>query len=199
MTLHSGEMPTVHGLPQQPFGPPQHAGHAYGAPPPVQPGKRKHAFIVFCLGVAVGVLGVLGVMVVMDGYGPFARQAEMRELVTVGDFRIVVTAVERQGPVAGMPSELIPQGEFVLVRLSVQNIDSSAQTFAVASQKLRAGGAEYDSVRVRETGRMFERIPPGGTTEGLLAFDVPEGAPLDAVELQGGAFSWGTTVKLRER
>ncbi|MFI6908056.1 DUF4352 domain-containing protein [Nonomuraea sp. NPDC050394] len=200
MSERLGEMPPDPGLPQNPFTPPPHHDPSCGAPPSVQPRKhsRAFAFVMLCIGAVVGALGVLGAIAAMDGYGPFAPQAPMGQVVTVGDFRIVVIAVERQGPVEGMSAELIPQGEFVLVRMSVQNTGSSAQTFAVAPQKLQAGGAEYDSVRVRETGPTFDRIPPGGTASGPIVFDVPEGAQLEAVELHGSAFSWGAKVKVSE-
>ncbi|MFI9556287.1 DUF4352 domain-containing protein [Nonomuraea endophytica] len=191
-------MPTDAALPRQPPEPPQHPSDAY-APPLARPRKRKQAFIILCIASAVGVLGILGALVVAGGYGPFAQQVEMSEVVAVGDFSIVVEKVERHGRAESARADRVPQGEFVFVQLSVRNASSSTQTFAVDPQKLVAGGAKYDSVHVRDTGPMFERLPPGGGATGLIVFDVPVGAQVEALELHGGAFSPGAQVKLRER
>ncbi|MFI6298367.1 DUF4352 domain-containing protein [Nonomuraea sp. NPDC050790] len=180
-----GQMSTYPGLGQNPYVPPQ-----------AQPRKRLRELFIFCLGAAVGVLGVLGAVVVVEDFGPVAQQARMSEMVTVGDFRIIVQEVERKGPGETGSAEWTPRGEFVFVTVLVQNVESSAQTFEVGRQKLLAGGSEYDAVPLGEGGRMFERIPPGATINGLVVFDVPKGTPLEAIVLHSGAFSWGAKVTL---
>ncbi|MFI6907206.1 DUF4352 domain-containing protein [Nonomuraea sp. NPDC050394] len=198
MSERLGQMPPDSGLPQNPYTPAPHNDASHGASPTVQPRNRYRAVVLLCIGAVVGALGVLGAFAVVDGYGPFAAQASMGEVVTVGDFRIVVEEVDRHGRAESARAGGVPKGEFILVKLSVLNTGSGIQAFAVGAQKLLAGRSEYDSVLVENTAPMFEQIPPGGTATGLIVFDVPEGAQLEAVELHGSAFSWGAKVKLSE-
>ncbi|MFI6904903.1 DUF4352 domain-containing protein [Nonomuraea sp. NPDC050394] len=196
-----GQQPTHAGPTPQPY-PPQYNGYAYGMPPPAPPKKSNRAFLLFCIGAAVVVLGVLGAAVVVASNGPAAKQAGIGEAVRDGDLSMVVAKVERRDRVGSVRFGKDAQGEFVLVHLSVQNNGSRSATFAAASQKLLAGGAEYKAdgaagVYLRESNLLFERINPGNMVMGVIVFDVPRGTQIDSIELHDSVFSRGAKVSLQ--
>ncbi|GAA2588480.1 DUF4352 domain-containing protein [Actinomadura fulvescens] len=96
-----------------------------------------------------------------------------------------------------------PQGEFVLVAVTVKNIGDEAQMFIDSEQKgVDSGGKEYTPsteagvVLNDKTQAFLSDINPGNSVKGLLAFDVPKGTRLTSLELHDSAFSGGVTVSL---
>jgi Domain of unknown function (DUF4352) len=96
-----------------------------------------------------------------------------------------------------------PQGEFVLVAVTVKNIGDEAQMFIDSEQKaVDTGGKEYApsteaAVVLNEKTRAFlTDINPGNSVKGLLAFDIPKGTRLASLELHDSAFSDGVAVSL---
>ncbi|MFI0444205.1 DUF4352 domain-containing protein [Actinomadura sp. 6N118] len=96
-----------------------------------------------------------------------------------------------------------PQGEFVLVAVTVKNIGDEAQMFIDSEQKVvDTGGKEHTpsteaAIVLNEKTRAFlTDINPGNSVKGLLAFDVPKGTRLASLELHDSAFSGGVAVSL---
>ncbi|MFG2005385.1 DUF4352 domain-containing protein [Spirillospora sp. NPDC048911] len=96
-----------------------------------------------------------------------------------------------------------PQGEFVLVAVTVRNIGDEAQMFIDTEQKAAdSGGKEFTPsteaavVLNQKTGAFLSDINPGNSVKGLLAFDVPTGTRLASLELHDSAFSDGVKVTL---
>lgn len=115
---------------------------------------------------------------------------------TVNDFECGVKKVGT-GPFAEKA-----QGEFCVAELTVENTGDEAQLMDASSQYLYVGDKEYsaDSEVVLSDKRaeafFLEDINPGNTVDGIVVWDVPEGAQPDRLELHDSPFSGGVEVRL---
>lgn len=119
-----------------------------------------------------------------------------------GAFEFVVTEVETglESVGEGLTREE-PQGQFVLVHLSVSNIGDGAQSFFDGNQKLvddrgRTHETSSAAIWLEDNDLWVNDINPGNTVEGVLLFDIPEDAMPAQLELHDSAFSGGVTVDL---
>lgn len=87
------------------------------------------------------------------------------------------------------------KGEFVSVRVKVDNIGDKAQSFDTSDQKLYVGSAEYTSDTSLDS-YPYAPINPGLSTEVSVLFDVPVGAEPTAVKLHDSMFSSGVKLGL---
>ncbi|MGB3772142.1 MAG: DUF4352 domain-containing protein [Rhodococcus sp. (in: high G+C Gram-positive bacteria)] len=119
-----------------------------------------------------------------------------------GKFEFTVQNVERG--VESVGEQYVtqtPQGEYVLVTMSVANIGDKQQLFDTNSQKLLdAQSREYsiDTVATvtNDPNIGFVEINPGNSVVATLVFDVPVGTEPAKIELHDSLFSGGTTVAL---
>jgi len=108
-----------------------------------------------------------------------------------------VAAEDRQG-VPGRGGK----GEFCVATVAVENAGDEAQTLDSSSQYAYVGGKEYSadsgvSHSTKQAQSFFlEEIDPGNSVEGIVAFDVPEGAKPGRLELHDSPFSGGIDVRV---
>ena len=195
-------------------------------PTPPQPKKRTWPWIV---GAIVALLVVVPALsnddTKTDGVqqlnthldtrtsGPTAEQAAaepaaaatMNTPVRDGKFEFVVKAVQPGLDQIGDNPFLTetPQGQFVIVTLSVQNIGDRAQSFSPSNQKLfdsQGRSFESDSSAQIALGDsdipIWDDINPGNAVEVKLVYDMPQGAVPTSIELHDSMFSGGITVAL---
>jgi hypothetical protein len=120
-----------------------------------------------------------------------------------GKFEFTVTGVNcSQNSIGEAPVTKTAQGTFCLVSLTVKNIGNEAQLLDASSQKaLDAAGKEYSAdssaaVYLGDTSTFLNQLNPGSTVNGQIAYDVPVGTQLTALELHDSPFSGGVTVNL---
>ncbi|WP_433380314.1 DUF4352 domain-containing protein [Actinoplanes sp. CA-142083] len=96
------------------------------------------------------------------------------------------------------------RGEYCLVRLTVKNLGTEAQTFGDGSPTAwdvkniaHANDESAESPVNVDVQAFLEPIGPGSTARGTLVFDVPIGTKLAAVELRDSFLSAGVKVRLR--
>jgi hypothetical protein len=162
--------------------------------------------------------GALGFMISGDGTdpssGPPAGQDASDEPVVnaapgIGDpvhdgrFEFVVTQVETD--VAQVGEGFLartPQGRYVLVHLTVENIGDKAQLFDGGSQRLiDVDGREHGpdmaaALFLADSGSFFNILNPGNLVEGIVVFDIPPDATPAAVRLHDSFLSGGVQVHL---
>lgn len=128
--------------------------------------------------------------------------ANIGEAVTTGSFEVTVTGVEDGvtfvGP-EGFGEE--PQGQYVIVSITVSNTGDSAETFWDSEQKLvddqgREHSSSSDSYLLDEGTTWLEEINPGNTFQGALLFDIPADAVPTTLKVRGGFFGGATEVSL---
>ncbi|PZR55012.1 DUF4352 domain-containing protein [Xylanimonas oleitrophica] len=134
---------------------------------------------------------------------PAEQSAGVGTAVRDGKFEFTVTAVEPG--VAQVGDEFLnkaPQGQFVLVHLTVANIGDRAQMFYDDAQKAYdAAGRQFSAdteagIYLEDSNAFLKEINPGNTVEGILVFDVPTDVTLASLELHDSLFSGGVTVAL---
>jgi Domain of unknown function (DUF4352)/Protein of unknown function (DUF2510) len=118
---------------------------------------------------------------------------------TDGPLTFAVTGVESGATVTDPENEFLTkdaQGEFVVVRLTVQNTSPDPGQFLGTFQKLNAGGQAYtiDDEATFYVGGGFVDIPPGGEVQVGLAYDVPPGTVPESVELHADPMSPGVVL-----
>jgi hypothetical protein len=120
-----------------------------------------------------------------------------------GKFEFTVTGVDcSQNTIGEAPVNKTAQGTFCLVSLTVRNIGNEAQLLDASSQKaLDAAGKEYSAdssaaMYLGDTSTFLNQLNPGSTVNGQIAYDVPVGTQLTALELHDSPFSGGVTVTL---
>ncbi|MDA2805215.1 DUF4352 domain-containing protein [Nocardiopsis suaedae] len=127
-----------------------------------------------------------------DGGSGGQDAAAIGETVESGAFAFTVTGVEtgvtEVSDESGFVTET-PDGQYVVVDVTVENIGEESGYFDSSSQKLiDADGKEYSTDTVAEitgdTESLLNEINPGNTVEGQLIFDVPEDVELDRLELR---------------
>lgn len=124
--------------------------------------------------------------------GGGSETAAIGDTVESGAFAFTVTNVETGvteiSDDSGMLTET-PDGQYVVVDVTVENIGDESGIFDSSSQKLiDADGKEYSTDTAAEmtgsTDSFVNEINPGNSVDGQLIFDVPEGVEIDTLELQ---------------
>lgn len=126
------------------------------------------------------------------------------EPVRDGQFEFTVTDIETgiDSVGDGFSSEQ-PQGQFVIVDVSVHNIGDDAQTFTSGAQNLiDSQEREFDAasatavMALPDSEAFLEEINPGNAVDGQLLFDVPDDVELTSIELHDSPFSGGVVVDI---
>jgi Domain of unknown function (DUF4352) len=136
--------------------------------------------------------------------GKTKKKAGIGAEVRDGKFAFTVTKVKPgvrtlgSGPLASKP-----QGQYVLIYVTVRNIGKEPQAFSDTVQKLvDSSGREYSAasgdaaVSMGDSNVLFNEINPGNKVKGILVYDVPKGTRLKSLELHDSAFSDGVKVSL---
>lgn len=96
------------------------------------------------------------------------------------------------------------QGQYCLVKLTVENIGDEAQSLFAGNQYLfDANGKKFSadstaSIYAGEDAQtIYKEINPGNSVTGVVYYDVPKTAKPTKLELHDSAFSGGVTVSLR--
>ncbi len=116
-----------------------------------------------------------------------------------GPLTFTITGVE-SGPTVTDPENKFltknAQGEFIVVRLTVQNTSPDPGQFLGTFQKLKAAGQVYsiDDEATFYVGGGFVDIPPGGQVDVGLAYDVPPGTVPETIELHADQASPGVEL-----
>jgi hypothetical protein len=117
------------------------------------------------------------------------------DTVEVGDFEITITGLETGVTSVGdsFMAES-PQGQFVIVRLTVSNTGTSAEYFFDSDQELideqdRQHSTSSNSFLMDEENLWLTEINPGNTVEGALLYDIPADAEPVAIDVESGWFS----------
>ena len=89
-----------------------------------------------------------------------------------------------------------PAGEFIVVRLTVQNTSPDPGQLLGTLQKLKAAGQVYsiDDEATSYVGGGLVDVPPGGQVEVGLAYDVPPGTVPETIELHADPVSPGVEL-----
>lgn len=120
-----------------------------------------------------------------------------------GEFTFVVTQVEPG--VTRIGNEYLsqePQGQYVLVHVTVTNTGTEARYFDSSSQKAqdtegRTHSADSSAgIYLDDSNSFLNQINPGNQVAGVVVFDIPVNATLATVDLHDSAFSGGVTVRL---
>lgn len=94
-------------------------------------------------------------------------------------------------------------GSYTIVSLKVKNIghesamfDDSSQYVYSAKEDRYSADSEAD-IYLDDSNAFLNRINPGNTVKGKMAFDMPKGVSAATIEVHGGMFTSGATVKLK--
>jgi Domain of unknown function (DUF4352) len=222
---------TQHQPPQQPADQPHQQPYQPHLRPPAPRPRRRGRRVLLAAGAVVAVLVVGGALAGNDGNGTSAgtsggrnggaepaagstapakpadkpRPAGIGQEVRDGKFAFVVTAVDTGLDHVGTDefTRQTPQGQYVLVHVTVRNIGDEAQLFDASSQKLvDAQGRRYDAdsgaaaIALGDSNAFLNTINPGNSVRGILLYDVPKSFVASAIELHDSPFSGGVTVSL---
>ncbi|WP_460525889.1 DUF4352 domain-containing protein [Flindersiella endophytica] len=128
----------------------------------------------------------------------------LNQAVRDGDFTFTVTKVEYSTePIGSEYLNTKPQGQFVLVHMTVANHGKEAGTFFGDNQyALDAGGRQFSAdgeaaIYLEDSESLLEQINPGNKLSGIVVFDVPKGTKIQKLELHDSAFSDGAIVTVR--
>lgn len=136
------------------------------------------------------------------------QQAAEPEAASVGDqvrdgkFEFTVTDVKTG--VTSIGSDFLeekPQGQFVLVKVTVENIGDEAQYLSASDQFLydtadRKHSASEDAWLAMEDNPLLEQVNPGNKVTGTIVFDIPKNAKPKRLELHDSMFSGGVEVEV---
>jgi hypothetical protein len=124
---------------------------------------------------------------------PAAPVSGIGQEVRDGKFAFVVNGVQRS-PTAG---DETARGEFVIVTMTVKNTGDQPQSFFAQNQKLfDTSGRQYAADSMATADSMVMDLNPGFTLPVKVAFDVPPGTAISAVEVHDSAFSGGAKINL---
>ena len=120
---------------------------------------------------------------------------------TDGPLTFTVVGVETGTTITSTENSFLSkdaQGEYIVVRLAVQNTSPDPGQFLGTLQKLNAGGQQFviDDEATFYVGGGFVDIPPGGEAQVGLAYDVPPGTVPESVELHADPMSPGVVLPL---
>jgi len=122
-----------------------------------------------------------------------------------GKFEFRVLGMERAAQ-AGDPSNPYmiakPQGEFIILTLSVRNIGDRPQSYFGSNQTLidtagREYGADTEADMWMNDGGIMADINPGNAIQVRVAFDVPPGTQPAELEVHDSMFSGGAKIRLQ--
>ncbi|AMO59890.1 Mpr protein [Mycolicibacterium phlei] len=122
-----------------------------------------------------------------------------------GKFEFRVLGMERAAQ-AGDPSNPYmiakPQGEFIILTLSVRNIGDRPQSYFGSNQTLidtagREYGADTEADMWMNDDGIMADINPGNAIQVRVAFDVPPGTQPAELEVHDSMFSGGAKVRLQ--
>jgi hypothetical protein len=121
-----------------------------------------------------------------------------------GKFEFRVLGIERAnqaGDPGGNPyAQVKPQGEFIVVTMSVTNIGGEPQSYFGSNQKLiDSSGREYSnnsSADLWMNSGLGGDINPGNSIQVKAAFDVAPGTEPAQLEVHDSMFSGGAHVRL---
>ncbi|WP_374928806.1 DUF4352 domain-containing protein [Kytococcus sedentarius] len=126
---------------------------------------------------------------------PAPEAAGVGDKVTAGDFEYTVTKITPGVKQIGDSTfGEKPQGQFVLVALTVTNTGSEAQMFDDSQHKLvDSEGREHSAdseaaIYVEGNDSFLEDVNPGNTLKGTVVFDVPADAEPQEIKLMGPGF-----------
>ncbi|CAN5454269.1 hypothetical protein BH09ACT8_BH09ACT8_02090 [soil metagenome] len=93
-----------------------------------------------------------------------------------------------------------PDGEYVVVRLSVRNISDQSKLYSAHAQTLSAGGQEFADDGLAEVAlynnQPSKDVAPGSTIETTVIFDVPVGIVLSTLVVHDSLRSDGAAIAL---
>ncbi len=118
---------------------------------------------------------------------------------TDGPLTFTVVGVETGTTITDTENEFLTkdaQGEFIVVRLTVQNTSPDPGQFLGTFQKLNAAGQQFtiDDEATFYVGGGFVDLPPGAEAQVGLAYDVPPGTVPESVELHADPISPGVVL-----
>lgn len=125
---------------------------------------------------------------------------------TVTDGKLAFTITKVKTGVKQIGDEFLNEkadGSYTIVSLKVKNVghesamfdDSSQYVYSTKDDKYSAD-SEAD-IYLDGSNAFLNEINPGNTVKGKMAFDMPKGVSAATIELHGGMFSGGATVKLK--
>jgi hypothetical protein len=169
---------------QPPHGQPYYPRN-YGPPP-------KKGMPNWGVAVILGAAAIIG-LAVACGPGSTSKAASAGTAVRDDGIQFTITSWE-QGATKTHDG-LFPdtaQGEFVVVTFQATNISKEPQDYTLSKQTLiDEKGREFETISSGHT-----RMNPGFTEDESIAFDVPKGTVVAAIEFTGGYFGSGVRVKL---
>jgi hypothetical protein len=121
-----------------------------------------------------------------------SRTHSIGEEFTVGDVRYQVNGVTTKQEIGersyGTLIGVEANGKFLLADMTVMNEANEAITMRESSLKLMIGEAQYETSSeawaYMDESFTFEQLNPGVQVDGNVAYDVPETASTDSMELQ---------------
>lgn len=118
---------------------------------------------------------------------------------TDGPLTFSVMGVETGTTITDSENEFLTkdaQGEYIVVRLTVQNTSPDPGQFLGTFQKLNAAGQQFtiDDEATFYVGGGFVDLPPGAQAVVGLAYDVPPGTVPESVELHADPISPGVVL-----
>lgn len=120
-----------------------------------------------------------------------------------GDLEFIVTAITHPDSVSNPDGTLqaTPNGEFVVVHLTVQNVGSEQATYMGINQKLIINGKQYQydgNSTFTANSNATSQINPGVGMDTLVVYDIPPGSHAEKIELHDSTLSPGVNVKLSD-
>lgn len=119
-----------------------------------------------------------------------------------GKFEFQVTGVSRAAQAGDLSNQfeiVDPQGEFIIVTMSVTNVGDEARSFSATNQKLiDSAGREYSANSEADMwmNKGTGEINPGNNIRVTAAFDVAPGTVPAELLVHDSMFSGGTRVRL---
>jgi hypothetical protein len=124
---------------------------------------------------------------------PAAPVSGIGQEVRDGKFGFIVSDIQHS-PTAGGETA---RGEFVIVTMTVKNTGDQPQSFFAQNQKLfDTSGRQYAADSMATSDSMVMDLNPGFTLPVKVAFDVPPGTAISALEVHDSAFSGGAKINL---
>lgn len=125
--------------------------------------------------------------------GPAGEATDGPLSFTVNGMEIGPTVVMNDAPL-----EKTAVGEFIVLHMTVTNPGTEPSTFIAMFQTLHAGGITYqiDDEATAYLEGTFADLPPGGSQDVSIAFDVPPGTVPESIELHVDPTTPGVQVPL---
>ncbi len=133
---------------------------------------------------------------------PVEEAPGVGDAVRDGDFEFTVNEVQTGLTSIGEGfTEETPQGQFVLIDITVTNIGDKGTALLDSNQVLiDEQGRQHNTSSASmwlEEGLWLDEINPGNSVSGVLLYDIPTDAVPTTLELHDSMFSGGVTVTLR--